>query len=482
MDSDSDLTIFQLNDSHAYLEEHREFFWHGERAEYRTVGGFSRIAHLIGEARSRSPDTVLALDCGDTIHGTFPAVNTRGESMVPILNAMGLDAMTAHWEFAYGPAQLKRISEMLRFPILGTNCYDRKTHRPFLLPYTIKDMNGLRVAIVGLASNIVDKTMPDSFSEGLRFTLGRFELPSIIGRLRKENRVDLVVFISHLGFPQDLKIAEEVTGIDVLLSGHTHNRVTEPVKVRDAIIIQSGCHGSFLGRLDLEVERGKVVDHDHRLITIDQNVPQDEEVESLVQEAVSPCREEMDEVVGRTATSLNRNTVLESTMDNMLLAAISRAAGTDIALSNGWRYGAPVPEGEVTLNDLWNIIPTDPPVEVVDLTGREIWDLMEDSLDRTFARNPFDQLGGYVKRSLGLNIYFKVENPRGQRIQELFARGERVKMSQVYRVAFMTTQGVPLKFGGHRREIGVSAIEALRDHLRSDDATNCDLRGAVVPV
>lgn len=482
MTSGYELTVMQMNDSHAYLEEHQELFWHGGDARYQIVGGFSRIGHLIKEAKEQNPGSVLALDCGDTLHGTYPAVASQGEAMIPILNAMGFDAMTAHWEFAYGPKQLKRLSKEMDFPILGTNCYDRSTHTPFLEPFIIKDMNGLKVAIVGLASNIVDKTMPASFSEGLRFTLGRFELPSIIGRLRKERKADLVILISHLGFPQDLKIAEEVVGIDVLLSGHTHNRLTAPVVVKDTIIIQSGCHGSFLGRLDLKVEKGKVRSYEHQLITITSDLPQDEEVERLVRAATEGYQGLRNEVVGHTLTSLNRNTVLESTMDNLLLKAIREAAGTELAFSNGWRYGAPVPKGEITLNDLWNIIPTNPPVSVVDLTGEEIWELMEDSLDRTFARNPFDQLGGYVKRCLGLSVYFKLENPRGQRIQELFVLGERIDMNRSYPVAFMTTQGVPLKYGSGRMDLEMDAIQALRRYLVDNDPSSADLSGVVVPV
>lgn len=480
--TDGKLTIFQMNDSHAYIEEHNEFFWHGDKAEYHTVGGFSRIGHLIKEAKDERPDSVLALDCGDTIHGTYPAVITQGEAVVPILNAMGFDAMTAHWEFAYGPKQLKHVSQKLNFPILGINCYDRKTRQPFLDPYIIKEMDGLNVAIVGLASNIVDKTMPSSFSEGLRFTLGRFELPSIIGRLRKDGKADLVILISHLGFPQDMKIAEEVVGIDVLLSGHTHNRLSHPVNVKDTIIIQSGCHGSFLGRLDLNMVRGRIRSYDHRLITVTTDIPQDEEIDGLVQEAVAPYRGQLSEEFGHCSTTLNRNTVLEATMDNLLLQAVCEAAGTQMAFSNGWRYGVPVPPGKVTLNDLWNIVPTNPPVSTIDLTGKDIWDLMEDSLDRTFARNPFDQQGGYVKRCIGLNVYFKVENPRGYRIQDIFVGGEHIDLNRTYSAAFMTTQAIPLAYGMKRRDLEITAIETLKGYLLSKELVSAELTGTVVAV
>ena len=150
--------------------------------------------------------------------------------------------------------------------------------------------------------------------------------------------------LSHLGFPQDVQLASEVDGIDVLLSGHTHNRLEKPARVNKSIIIQSGCHSSFVGRLDIDVESGKVVGFTHRLIPVDQTIAPDAAMETMVDAIMSPYRDMLGEVVGRTTIGLNRNTVLESTMDNLLLDAIAEVAGTKLAFSNGWRYGAPIPQ------------------------------------------------------------------------------------------------------------------------------------------
>jgi sulfur-oxidizing protein SoxB len=171
--------------------------------------------------------------------------------LIPILNSLGLDAMAAHWEFAYGPATLKQRAAELSYPMLAINVYDQATKERLFPPYNVKEIGGLRIGLVGIASNIVDKTMPPSYSEGLQFTLGREELPPIIDVLRTQEKVDLVILISHLGFPQDMKLLSEVQGIDICLSGHTHNRLHRPVLQGQALVIQSGCHGSFLGRLDM---------------------------------------------------------------------------------------------------------------------------------------------------------------------------------------------------------------------------------------
>jgi 2',3'-cyclic-nucleotide 2'-phosphodiesterase (5'-nucleotidase family) len=175
--------------------------------------------------------------------------------LIAILNALHFDAMTAHWEFAYGPEQLKRIAAQLSYPILACNVYDHASHALVFPPYTICEAGGLRVGVIGIAATIVDKTMPPTFSAGLYFTLGNEELPGHIQKLRAEEKVNLVIVLSHLGFPQDVKLAREVNGIDVLLSSHTHNRLFEAVRVGGTIIIQSGAHGPSWAGLSLKFKR-----------------------------------------------------------------------------------------------------------------------------------------------------------------------------------------------------------------------------------
>jgi 2',3'-cyclic-nucleotide 2'-phosphodiesterase (5'-nucleotidase family) len=471
-----------MNDSHGYLEMHSELFWAGDHAEYQPAGGYARIATILRQVRREKPDAVLAFDGGDTIHGTYGAVHTQGESLIPILKTLRFDAMTAHWEFAYGPQRFKEVADRLPYPMLAINCYDKQTDELVFEPYTILSSGGLNVGVIGIAATIVDKVMPPSFSQGLRFTLGNEELPGHIARLREEHKVDLVVVVSHLGFPQEIKLAKQVDGIDVLLSGHTHNRLYRPALVNDTIVIQSGCHGSFLGRLDLEFDGGRVVDFRHRLITVGQEIPPDPDVQELVDRALAPYRPDLSQVVGQTATPLNRNTVLEATMDNLLLQSMLELTGAQLAFSNGWRYGAPIPIGPITMDDLWNIIPVDPPVSTCELTGDELWTMLEENLERTFARDPYQQMGGYVKRCMGLNLYFKIENPKGQRIQELFVEGRPVEAGRVYQAAFVTSQGVPAKYGSNRHALDISAIEGLRRHLAHNNPAEVPLRGTIVAV
>jgi len=476
------LTIVQMNDTHAYFDIHQEMFWQGNHVEYRKAGGYARIATIVKQIRDESQGNCLFCDCGDTLHGTYPALDTQGQAMIPILNSLGLDAMTAHWEFAYGPTVLKRRLAELNYPMLANNVYDKETKKPVFQSYVVKEMDGLRIGLIGIASNIVDKTMPPSYSEGIYFSLGNDELPPIIDLLRIKEKVDLIVLISHLGFTQDMKLLSEVQGIDVCLSGHTHNRLYKPVVNGKTIVIQSGCHGSFLGRLDLEVIEGQIVDYQHRLIEVEAVIQPDPIVAELVKHALAPYKNALAQIVGETATALNRGTTIETTMDNFLLQALLESTGSQLAFSNGWRYGAPIVPGLITLNDLYNMIPMNPPVSTVELTGEEIKVMLEENLERTFSCDPYNQMGGYVKPCLGLNVYFKIENPSGYRIQKLFVGNEEIQADKYYSAAFVTMQGVPQKYGRNRENWPEHIIDVLRTYLSSHHPLYAELRGTFIAV
>src|SRR5699024_3659790 len=402
----------------------------------------------------------LLFDNGDTFHGTYPVVTSKGEAIVPILNELPFLAMTGHWDFAYGPKQLKHLVSQLDYPFLANNCFKKETNELLFPAHLMIEKSGVKIRVIGIASPIIDKLMPKHYSEGIYFTNGDEHLSEQISELKNQN-ADLIVVLSHLGFPQETKLAEEVEGIDIILSGHTHNRFTEPAIVNDTLIIQSGCHGSHLGKLTIEVSNGKVKSHQHELIEIAESIIPDKKVDTLIQNTLKEYRPKLNRVIGETLKPLNRNAQLETTMDKLLLSAISEAAETPIAFSNGWRYGAPITPGPVTVNDLYNIIPTNPPVSKVTLTGEEILNMLEENIENTFAKNPYDQKGGYLKRMHGIDLYIKLENAKGLRIKHLYINKEPIIRDKLYDVAFVTVQGVPAKYGTDRRNLDVSAIDAL---------------------
>lgn len=457
------LSIAYINDVHGYLEPHPELFYKGSREIIETAGGYARMASVINDIRNDFPDTLL-FDGGDTFHGTLPVVESKGEVIVPILNEMGFSAMVGHWDFGYGPKQLKNLANQLNYPVLGINVY-AEDDSLFLPPYIFKQVNDLKVAVIGICSNIIDKTMPRHFSEGLRITDGTQELPKYIEQVKTEG-ADIIILLSHNGFPQDVQILEKVPGIDICLSAHTHNRLYEAVTVNDCLVIQAGCHGAFVGHLEVEIEETRIVNHTYKLITVENKIRPDAKIEKMVNYIMEPYQSLKTEVVGITPHLLHRYNTLNSAMDDLLLSAIKMAGNAAVAFSNGWRYGAPIPAGPITKWDLYNIIPMNPVVSTVDITGEEIKDMLEENLERTFSADAMKQMGGYVKRCAGMAVKMRIENPNGHRIQQIFIGEEPMIPSRYYKAAFVTTQGVPITFGSNRSDLSIKAVDAMAHYLK----------------
>lgn len=459
------LNILFINDVHGYIAPHPELFYDEAGEVIETVGGYARIAGLVEEIRRENPNT-LFFDGGDTLHGTKPLVDSRGKAVVPILNALKLDALVGHWDFAYGPYHLKEIDNQLEFPILGCNVFSEEGSN-YLKPTAMFEKAGLKIGVIGICAMIVDKVMPEKMSKGLKFTTGVEELPKHIKELKADG-ADMIILLSHNGFPQDVALLEKVDGIDICLSAHTHNRIYSPIEVNGARIVQCGCHGAFVGKFTMDVEEKEIKGYDYELIKVDSSLPKNKEVDTMVQNILEPYEEIRTAFLGTTDEILHRYNTINSTMDELLLRAIAHSTKTEIVFSNGWRYGAPIAKGDITENDLYNIAPMNPPVSTVELTGAEIKEMLEENLERTFCHNPFQQMGGYVKRCLGLQVNMRIENPKGHRIQEIYFEGSHIDIAKTYKVGFVTMQGVAKKYGKNRKNHDKKSVEAMKDYLKEN--------------
>lgn len=459
------LTLLQQNDTHAHVEPHVELGWRrGEPYVWR-AGGYAHIRAMADAVRREVGEAFLHVDSGDAIHGTGPAQWTAGAAIVAPLNAVGVEVMApGNWEFGFGPEVLRTRRGELRFPMLACNVRRADTGEDEFARADVRDAGGVRVALVGLTSPVVTRTMPQPFGAGLRFAEAHTVLPEVIARVRDSERPDVVVLVSHYGFAQEVAIARETEGIDVILGGHTHDVLREPVTVGRTVITQSGAHGSWLTRLDLDVDRSGVCGVRHALIPVDASGSADPDVQRVVEESLAPYRERMDEIVGETRVLLHRGTALEAPMDDLVTAAYVAVTGADAALSHGWRYGVPVPPGPISAGDLWQMIPTNPELYTVRLTGRQITRMLERSLDRTFAGDPLRQGGGYVLRLAGMHAVVRLNNPVGARVQQLEIAGERVAPEREYVVVAAGEQSAPRDVP--REMTGVRAIDAITDYLR----------------
>lgn len=456
------LDILFINDVHGYIAPHNELFY-DENGEYTAeAGGYARLYTKVEEIREANPNTLL-FDGGDTFHGTKPIVDSRGRSMIPILNKMSFDAMTSHWDFAYGPEQFKNLTVQLNYPNLACNIY-KPDGGLFTEPSKMFEVDNVKIGVIGISAMIVDKVMPSSFAGDLSFTDGIKEVSLEIDKLGKAG-ADLIVLLSHNGLPQDIELLKRIDGIDICLSAHTHNRIYTPLEVNGALVIQCGCHGSFMGRMTLDINEGKIKSHQYKLIAMDNEIAENMEMKTLVEKVLEDYKDINTNKVGTTKQLLHRYTTINASLDELMHQGACFVTNSDICFSNGWRYGAPIAEGDITENDLYNMAPMDPPISIIELTGKEIKDMLEENLSRTFSCDPMKQMGGYAKRIFGLQLNIRIENPDGCKIQELFYKGKHIEPNQVYRASFITVQGVPSKYGSIREKTKFRLVESIKMYL-----------------
>lgn len=320
------------------------------------------------------------------------------------------------------------------------------------------------------------------FSDGLSFTLDIEELPLHIEELRQKEKVNLVVLVSHLGLPLDVKLASIVSGIDVILSGHSHDRLTRPIIQNGVLIIQSGSSSSFIGRLDLKLSGNKIVDYKHQLIPLHiHDFGQDQEISHRIKDVLKPFEEQLSTLIGYTHAPLHRMTLHESPMDQLITEAYLNATEVDASFSHGWRYGAPVAPGAITRKELFQIIPTNPNLDLIRISGEALVGALENNLEQVFAPNPFEQKGGYIIRSSGLMMAFKPYNPKGHRIEHIEIGKEPLNLSKEYQIVVGGPQ-VLTEIKGDRMSLGIQAHDAISQYLQLLDGFKPDIKPRIITI
>jgi S-sulfosulfanyl-L-cysteine sulfohydrolase len=455
------------------------------------LGGFAHLKTLIDRLRSDAgAGRVLLLDGGDLWQGTGQANATQGADMVQAANLLGIEAMTGHWEFTYGEAALRRNLARFKGEFLAQNvflteeaafndakAFDAASGRVFK-PATIKQLGGHRVAVIGQAFPYVPIAHPKRFTPDWTFGIRDDELQKLVDGLRNNDKVDAVVLLSHNGMDVDLKLASRVRGIDVILGGHTHDAVPQPIAVTNAggvtLVTNAGSNGKFLGVLDLELAKGKVSNVRYRLLPVfSELLKPDAEMQALIDKSREPHETPDAEKITTADRLLYRRGNFSGTMDQMICDALRGELNAEIALSPGFRWGTSVLAGQpVTMQDLLaETAITYPETYVQSMTGGQLKDILEDVCDNLFNADPYYQQGGDMVRVGGMTYTCSPNEAVGHRISELkLDNGRAIEAGKPYKVA---------GWASVNEQKGIPVWDVVASHLRSGKRTN-DPRGADV--
>ena len=408
--------------------------------QYGRVGGLDRVATVIKAIRADRPDAIL-LDGGDTWHGSYTCHHSQGQDMVTVMNALKTEAMTFHWEFTLGSDRVHEIIDTLPFPALGQNIFDAEWDEPadYFEPYTFFERGGSKIAVIGQAFPYMPIANPGWMFPEYSFGIRDENMQAMVDEVRGLG-ADLVVVLSHNGFDVDKKMASIVSGIDIILSGHTHDALPEPVLINETVIVASGSNGKFVSRVDLDVRNGKMMGFKHKLIPIFSDViAPDPDIAALIDEERAPYKSQLYEVIGQSQSLLYRRGNFNGTWDDLICQAMIEEREADISMSPGVRWGPSIlPGQDITREDIWNVTSMSyGKVYRTEMTGEFLHIILEDVADNLFNPDPYYQQGGDMVRIGGMGYRIDINKPQGRRISDLtlLKTGERIDPSKNYIVA-----------------------------------------------
>ncbi len=435
-------------------EAHAHTYLDFERAarQYGKVGGFAHLATLVKRLKASRPGCLL-LDGGDTWQGSATALWTNAQDMVDAAKLLGVDVMTAHWEFTFGEARVKEIIEKdfkgngagsagkRHIDFVAQNVKTKDFEDPVFKPFVIKEMNGAKVAIIGQAFPYTPIANPSWQVPSWTFGIQEQELQKQVNEARAQG-AHAVVLLSHNGMDVDLKLASRVTGIDAILGGHTHDGVPKPTMITrtdgQTLVTNAGSNGKFLGVLDIDVQQGKVKAVNYRLLPIFANMlPADREMQAYIDKVRSPFKAKLEEPLAVTEGLLYRRGNFTGTFDQVILDALMKVRGAEIAFSPGFRWGTSLlPGQQITREHVMDQTAiTYPWTTVTDIKGDMLKIILEDVCDNLFNPDPYYQQGGDMVRVGGMSYTCAPSAASGERISEMRLNGQLIDPNKTYKVA-----------------------------------------------
>lgn len=451
------ITLLYTADIHAQLHTHDEFFWENGQAVYRKRGGLAVLKTMINHFRKIHPANTIVIDGGDYFHGHGVASLTEGEAFIPLFNNIGYDLMLpGNWEVVYKKKKMLYDMGHANAAKICANMWhqtsDDNNGELIYQPYWIKVIDGVKIGFIGYTDHLIPKRQSPAYSAGIRFEHAEKNVARYVNILRETEGCAVVILVTHMGLAQQVGLGNNpvTKGVDFILGADTHERVREPIQCQYTKVVECGAFGSFLGKLELLIEKNTLKSFDYQLLDVDPDIySPDQELQQMVDAAAAPFNKELKTVLGYTSTPLVRYFVMETPMDNLLTDAIMWKFKPDIALSNGFRFCQPLAvdasngKAEITREFLWNMLPVDSEAKTGIVTGAQLMDWLEKELENAFAKDPAHRFGGWFVRFAGMQVNFTVNNDFRKRVNRVTIQGKRLELNKEYSIVACEREGDP---------------------------------------
>ena len=452
------ISILQTTDVHCQIHPHDELFWEDNKAVFRKTGGYAYMATMLNDLKKKNPNTYI-IDTGDMFQGSELSVKTTGEAFVPILDALKYDLyLPGNWEVIYGKKQMQSLLGKLNAPKICTNMYhdlgEGKKGELIFQPYQIWNVAGAKIGFLGYTDPLVPIRQSPVYSKGIIYTKPEENLAHYIDVLKNQENCSYIIMIAHLGLSQQIALANmpECEGVNYILGGDTHERVRKPIVCKYAKVVEPGAFGSFIGKLDLTVQNGKVTADNYELLEVaSPKIKPDPTIQKLLNEKELVYKEHIDTVIGHSTIPLYRYFVVENPIDTMILNGLKwKFPEIDIVLSNGFRFCPPrtTPDqtGNIPITNgfIFDMLPVDSTIRTAKTSGKQIKDWLEKELNNVFAKDASKRFGGWVVKFKGMEITFNAFGETGKRVQTVSVNGAPIDDSKLYSILACEREGDPV--------------------------------------
>ena len=451
------VSILQTTDVHCQIHPHDELFWENDKAVFRKTGGYAQLASMFKRMKEANPNSFL-LDTGDMFQGSELSVKTTGKAFIPILNELEYDLyLPGNWEVIYGKKNMQTLMGSLNAPKICANMYhdlgNNQRGELIFQPYHIWHVNGVKIGFLGYTDPLVPIRQSPNYSKGISYTKPEENLAHYVDVLRNQEQCVYVIMIAHLGLSQQIALANmpECKGVDYIMGGDTHERVRTPIQCKYSKVVEPGAFGSFVGKLELTIQNGKVLNDRYDLIEVrSESIPGDLEMTQLLESSEAQFEADINTVIGYSTIPLYRYFVVENPIDTMILNGLKwKFPEIDIVLSNGFRFCPPrvTPDktGKIPITNgfIYDMLPVDSIVRTAKVTGQQLAEWLEKELNNVFAKDASKRFGGWVIKFKGMKVTFNAFGELGQRVQSVKVKGKNLDLNATYSILACERDGDP---------------------------------------